>query len=83
MATYPKFARRRNQDSSIDSICTQCFQTIASADNEGDLLQHEEKHICDPYGEFSHRYLRPDLRFRELKHPPSGQISAPRNIKHP
>jgi hypothetical protein len=72
MATYPKFARRRNRDSSIDSICTQCFQTIASADREEDLLHHEESHICDPDWASSHLCLRPDLRFRELKRPQSA-----------
>jgi len=69
MATYPKFARRRNRDSSIDSICTQCFQTIASADREEDLALHEEKHICEPQSDLSHFYFRPDLRIREPRHP--------------
>jgi hypothetical protein len=69
MATYPKFARRRNRDSSIDSICTLCFQTIASADREEDLVHREEVHICDPDWASNHMYLRPDLRTRALRHP--------------
>jgi len=53
MTTFPQFVRRQNRDSSIDSICTKCFLTIASVTtSEKDLAAHEEKHICDPYGEF-------------------------------
>lgn len=66
--TIPKFARRRNRDSSIDSICTSCFQTIASAACEGELVVHEEEHICDPYGEFSLLYLNSERRTRALRH---------------
>jgi len=47
------FAHRTNPDASIDSICTTCFQTIASEDNEGKLIAHEERHSCDPYWVFS------------------------------
>ena len=50
MTTYPQFVKRRNRDSSIDSICTKCFLTIASVTtSEDDLAAREEKHICDPY----------------------------------
>ena len=56
MTTFPKFAKRRNTNSSIDSICTKCFLTIASASSEGELAAHEERHICDPFGAFSHMY---------------------------
>jgi hypothetical protein len=52
MTTIPPFARRRNKDSSIDSICTSCFQTIASLPCEDDLAAQEQKHSCDPLGEF-------------------------------
>jgi hypothetical protein len=47
------FAHRQNSDASIDSICTTCFQTIASEDSEGQLIAHEERHSCDPYWQFS------------------------------
>ena len=53
MNTFGPFARRKNPDKSIDSICTACFQTIASEDLEGDLIAHEERHACDPYWAFS------------------------------
>jgi hypothetical protein len=72
--TVPKFVKRRNRDSSIDSICTSCFQTIASAACEEELAIHEEKHTCDPYGDFSLWYLNSDRR--------NGAIRAPhRNIQ--
>ena len=47
------FAHRRNPDASIDSICTTCFQTIASEESEGSLIAHEKRHSCDPYWRFS------------------------------
>jgi len=43
------FVHRRNPDASIDSICTTCFQTIASEDSDSQLIAHEERHTCDPY----------------------------------
>lgn len=49
MVALIPFAHRRNSDASIDSICTICFQTIASEDSEGKLIAHEERHSCDPY----------------------------------
>jgi hypothetical protein len=49
MKTLIPFAHRRNPDASIDSICTTCFQTIASADSVDKLITHEEHHSCDPY----------------------------------
>jgi hypothetical protein len=55
MTPLPLFARRRNKDLSIDSICTSCFLTIATVRGEGGdyLTSQEQKHICDPYGEFT------------------------------
>jgi hypothetical protein len=53
MTTFVSFARRKNRDSSIDSICTKCYQTIASASSERELLIAEEIHSCDPNGEFN------------------------------
>jgi len=56
MTTFISFARRRNHDSSIDSICTKCYQTIASADNMNELDSAEEKHLCDENGEFNYPF---------------------------
>ena len=44
-----KFAHRFIPDGSVDSICTRCFVTAASATNEADLVLKEEQHICDPF----------------------------------
>ena len=43
------FTRRWNRDSSIDSICTKCYRTIASANREDELAIREKNHVCDPY----------------------------------
>ena len=64
---FPTFVRRRNRDSSVDSICTRCFQTIASVDSDEELATHEEKHICDPYGEFSSICFNPDKWSHEVR----------------
>ena len=52
MTSFISFARRRNENSTIDSICTRCYQTIASGDNEGALEGAERGHSCDPNGEY-------------------------------
>jgi hypothetical protein len=75
MTTFPPFARRRNKNSSIDSICTKCFLTIASASSEEELVAHEEKHVCDPFGEFSHMYFNGDERAHGLR-PPQPKIQT-------
>jgi hypothetical protein len=58
---YP-FVRRQNQDSSIDSICATCYQTIASTDRateQGSTSQElgsaEQVHVCNLNGEFNHQ----------------------------
>ena len=71
MTTFPAFVRRRNSNSSFDSICTKCFRTIASAGSEDELSAHEGKHVCDPYGEFSDMCFNSDLRTHSLR-PPQG-----------
>ncbi len=51
--TSPKpFAHRRNPDATIDSICTKCYQTIASENNETKLIAREEGHSCDPHWQY-------------------------------
>jgi hypothetical protein len=51
--TFGPFAHRSNPDKSVDSICTTCFQTIASEDLEDKLAAHEESHSCDPNWHYS------------------------------
>ena len=55
MATVNQFAHRTNPDKSIDSICTTCFQTIASEGIASKLIAYEERHSCDPYWQYSGR----------------------------
>lgn len=53
MTTILPFAHRRNPDASVDSICTACFQTIATEKREDNLIAYEESHSCDPYWELT------------------------------
>jgi hypothetical protein len=46
------FPHRLNDDGSHDSICIGCFTTVATAQNEWELVAHESAHVCearDPY----------------------------------
>jgi hypothetical protein len=47
------FVHRENEDSTIDSICTNCFQTVASGYSEPDIIRAEEAHACVPL--YEHR----------------------------
>jgi hypothetical protein len=40
------FPHRLNEDGSHDSICPNCFQTIASAQSENELKALEKKPVC-------------------------------------
>lgn len=42
----PIFPHKRKVDGTIESICSECFQTVASADAECELLEAEVAHIC-------------------------------------
>ncbi len=33
---------------SFDSICLNCFQTLAKARTESELLEYDKRHICKP-----------------------------------
>ena len=41
------FAHRNNPDGSCDTICSRCFQTIATVRDEAELPRIESKHVCD------------------------------------
>jgi len=41
-----RFPHRHNRDGSRDSICISCNATVAFAQNEADLAQHEQDHVC-------------------------------------
>ena len=40
------FPHRRNHDGSFDSICLNCFLTVATSASEMELEGYEEKHYC-------------------------------------
>jgi hypothetical protein len=44
--TIAKFPRRRKSDGSVDSICPNCYLTIATAQNEDELVALEQGHVC-------------------------------------
>jgi hypothetical protein len=43
-----RFIHRINEDGSIDSICRDCFLTIATARSRSDLEVQERQHACEP-----------------------------------
>jgi len=43
-----QFLHRRNDDESLDSVCLECLQTIASVTREDSLAEFEREHICNP-----------------------------------
>jgi hypothetical protein len=45
----PSFVRRKNDNGTIDSVCRNCFITVATATRELDLDKSEGDHICDPH----------------------------------
>jgi hypothetical protein len=57
-ATLSAFPHRKNRDGSYDAICTQCFQTVASASDESDLAAFENAHVCDPENQFAASQVR-------------------------
>ena len=44
----PSFPHRHNSDGSHDSICTVCYVTVATSQNELELASHESVHVCQP-----------------------------------
>lgn len=40
------YTHRHNADGTVDSICHNCFMTIATVRRESDLEQFERKHVC-------------------------------------
>src|ERR1700677_4932872 len=58
-----RFPPRHNRDGTIDSICTRCFETIATTTDESDLQKPEESHICTR------------LHLSQISYPPPGRIA--------
>ncbi len=55
MQSFISFAHRRNYDSTVDSICARCYQTIANGESYVTLSGAEENHLCDPNAEIDRR----------------------------
>lgn len=50
--THPitlQFCHRINEDGTIDSICCDCFLTVATAGSEAELQREERIHRCEPW----------------------------------
>ena len=58
MIPATSFAHRINRDGSIDSICKECFRTIASVMIVEELRFHERKHTCSGP---AHTHTKPTL----------------------
>lgn len=43
-----RFVRRVNNDGTTDSICCNCFVTVATAKRGFELDFPERRHVCDP-----------------------------------
>ena len=43
-----QFVHRLNEDGTIDSICSDCFVTVAIAESESALEREERQHNCEP-----------------------------------
>lgn len=52
-----QFVHRENRNGTFDSVCTLCFQTVATVKEETSLKKFENEHVCDP-----HWVRRLDLR---------------------
>ena len=52
MTTFISFVRRHNADSTVDSICTRCYQTIGHDEMETALTEAEQSHFCSPTCEY-------------------------------
>lgn len=62
------FAHRFNDDGTFDSICPQCFRTIAQTEREPDLQNAEDSHVCEPWLVEHYRKLSKAVSdYRELK----------------
>jgi hypothetical protein len=42
----PFFPHRLNKDGTYDSICLQCYATVANALTSAELEEYDAKHIC-------------------------------------
>ena len=59
MTDHASFARRRNPNATIDSICRRCYATVATAQTDAELDIADQSHICDLYWMYT-KGERPD-----------------------
>jgi hypothetical protein len=76
MSLLGLFPHRTNHDGTVDSICSKCFQTVASWPAVSDLALAEGRHRCDVNLMFA-RFpansvsVRPRLTLYRMHWPPS------------
>jgi hypothetical protein len=56
METSGKFFHRTMPDSTIESVCMKCFQTIVRGKNETEIVEIEKAHSCTPLSEVHQRW---------------------------
>jgi hypothetical protein len=63
-AARTAFPHRHNPDGSIDSICSECFRTVATAFTEAQLQAAERVHGCEGFSMVAlyHRHRTEDER---------------------
>jgi len=44
---HTDFYHRKNNPTSYDSICLNCYRTVSSQKAEGELGKDEENHVCE------------------------------------
>jgi hypothetical protein len=44
----PSFLRHVNANGIVDSVCRNCYVTVASATRESELEEPERNHVCNP-----------------------------------
>jgi hypothetical protein len=47
MASLAKFPHRRDRDGLYDSICPNCFATVARSKPEAEMAELEKAHVCN------------------------------------
>lgn len=59
MFSLVKFPHRSNFDGTFDSICIECFATVATDFDESKLAAHESAHVCNPVDIYRISQCRP------------------------
>lgn len=58
-----QFIHRLNSDGTTDSICRECFITVANSGSNPGLKGAEQSHCCDPYLLERYKKARPYKNF--------------------